>query len=513
MKITELVSSCRVVENNEDLFLRCTGQLKMFRASLLRHKYPWLSLSTIRRRYLEILPFVTGRSMCLPSQTGGIFLFHKTCALAPLTRQYSEMPQFFIKERSLNEEILMKRSVLDQLEFHQHHKDQLSLLNAITMLHSIAKITHKYREQKEVLHMERDIVEQGKESSFMELLDFIAANISSCKAQGLANLMWALGKLEEKTHPLATICEREILCHDFALFHLAEINQILTGCAALGLRESEIFERVEESILKEILRISLCETRQLTGILLAFSKVGCGSVDFYKHMEFEILGRGLKSFHNGQIAQFVYAFASQGIYDSVLFEAVEEEVMRRSTVRLRRKEMVMILWAFATAGTGSEEMFCALGNEIADNRLKELYSARLMWVIWSFATRGIADSKVYKAIAREIYMRGLGSLTNRELSLCVYSYALSEIPSAGFMEKLETEVLARDLSQFNGSELAQVAWGCGKVGLTNPKLYNNLEENILLLQITQNQASMIGQGFDNANMGSKELFSHLERIV
>lgn len=485
----------------------------MFRASLLRHQYQWLSLSSVGKRYLEILPFVTGRAVCLPTQTGGVLLFHKTHALAPLTRQYCEMPQFFIKERSLNEEILTKRGVLDQLEFHQHHKDKLSLLNAITMLHSIAKITHKYSEQKEVLHIERDKRKQGRESSFMELLDFIAANISSCKAQGLANLMWALGRLEEKTHPLATICESEILSHDVSLFHLVEINQILTGCAALGLRESEIFERVEESILKEILRISLCETRQLTGILLAFSKVGCGSIDFYEHVEYEILRRGLKSFHNGQIAQFVYAFASKGIHDSALFEEVEEEIMRRSTVRLRRKEMVMILWAFATAGRGREEMFCALGNEIADKRLKEFYSARLIWAIWSFATRGIADSKFYKAIAREIYMRGLESLTNRELSLCMYSYALSEIPCGGFMEKLETEVLARDLSQFTGNELAQVAWGYGKVGLTNPKLYDYLEESVLLIQVTKNQASMISEGFHYANMGSKELFSHLERIV
>ena len=133
-----VVSSCRVVENNQDLSLCCIGQLKMFKASLLRQKYQWLSLSSIGRRYLKILPFVTGRAVCLPTQAGGILLFHRTSALAPLTRQYCEMPQFFIKERSLNEEILTKRGVLDQLEFHQHHKDQLSLLNAITMLHSIA---------------------------------------------------------------------------------------------------------------------------------------------------------------------------------------------------------------------------------------------------------------------------------------------------------------------------------------------------------------------------------------
>lgn len=506
----------------------------MFRVILLGRNCEWPSLSSFGRARLKIIPFVNimiSRSKAksfmpvtcqhstvyLPIQTTKfpgkqILQYHETHA-SMLSRSCSDVPQFYIQERDVNEEIMSKSRVQDHLEFYHDNKDRISLVNSITLLHRMAKIAHKYSEEKELLLAEMAKVKQGRESPYIDMLDFIAENISSCKAQGLANVMWSLGKLEEITHSLVRVCEEEILSHDFALFHTSEINQILTGCAGLGLRESAIFERVQESILKEIIRISLCENRQIAGILLAFTKVGCGSVELYEHIEYEIARRGIKAFHNGQVAQFLYSFASQGMYSSILFDIAEEEILRRSTARLQRRELVLILWSFATAGRGSEDLFCLLGKEIADNKVRELYNIRLIWIIWSFATRGITDNKVYKVIASEIYGRGLKSLTNCELSLCMYSYALSEIPCHRFMEELSTEVLSRDSAHFDGGQLAQVSWALGKVGLTNPSLYSNLEQQILKLKISENEAAMISEGFRSADMGSKELFSHLESVM
>ena len=504
--------------------------LVMFRSSLLLRGYGRFALSSFTQGCLKASPSLTKRTLThqlstlsnctygmlctsVQSQRKQILQLGKACILMQLTRQCSKVPLFYFKERDLNNEIMSKTTVQDHLEFYQKNKNHISLINRITLLHCIAKITHKYQEEKEVLQQEKEKVKHGKESAYFDILDFISENISSCKAQGLANMMWSLGRIGEETHSLVRVCEEEILCHDFALFHPGEICQILTGCAALGLKDSPVFERAQESILKEIIRISMCETRQISGILLAFTKVGCGSAEFFDRIEYEIVRRGFKAFHNGEIAQCLYTFASRGIYSPVLFEKAEEEILRRSATRIRRKDMVMMLWSFATAAKGSEELFTTFGKEIASNRLKELYNIRLIWVIWSFATREIANSEVYKAIAMEVCRRGLQTLTNRELSLCMYSYALSEIPLYQFLEKLGTEMLARDLASFEGDQLGQVVWACGKAGLTNPELFCHLEEGILRLSFSKNQASMIYEGFCIADMGSKELLAHLDTMM
>lgn len=503
----------------------------MFRLTLSAKNCRTIALSSFRQGYVKALPPLTGRiltpqlaatSNCKysmlysPIQSAKSqrkLLVPQTCIPIQLARQCSEKPHFYVKECDLNNKILEKRTVQDHLEFYLSNKDEVSLINRITLLYHIAKRAHQYAREKEVLDKDREKVKHGQESAYIDILDFISEHISSCKAQGLANVMWALGRIGEKTHALVRVCEEEIISHDFSIFHTAEINQILTACAALGLKDSPIFERVEESILKEIIRISMCETRQIAGILTAFASVGCGSVEFFDHVEYKIIQRGLKNFHNGQIAQFVYAFAARGIHSNVLFEKVEEEILRRSTVRLRRKEMVLMLWSFATAGMGSEELFNALGEEIVNHRIREYYNNRLVWIIWSFATRGIMDSNVYKVIAEEIYTRGLEKLTNGELSLCMYSYALSEIPCRRFLEKLTAELLARDLASFPAGQLAQVVWACGKAGVENPELFCRSEEKILQLKLTQYEASMLHEGFRNADMGSKNLFSHLEAMM
>ena len=427
--------------------------------------------------------------------------------------QSTNVPLFYAKERELNNEVLSKKTVVDQLEFYQDNKDHVSLVNRITVLHCIAKIAHRYRKEKEVLQKEREKAKNGRESDYIDILDFISENISSCKAQGLANIMWALGRIGDETHSLVNVCEEEILSHDFSLFHTSEINQILTGCASLGLKDSPVFERVQESILNEVIRISTCEARQINGILLAYAKVGRGSVELFDHIEYEIIQRDFKNFHNGQIVQFLYTYAMRGIFSDVLFEKAEEEILRRSSVKLRRKEVVMMLWSFATAGKGSKELFATFDKEIVKNRIKDLYTTPLLWIIWSFATRGMNEGQVFKAVAEEIYRRGLQELLNSEISLCMYSYALSEIPCQRFLKELETKLLDRDLAHFQEDQLSQVAWACGKAGLVNSELFDRLEQEILKCKFSKNQADMIIEGFCNADMGSQELFSYLQAMI
>lgn len=434
------------------------------------------------------------------------------CFVSQLNQEFRGLPASYVREMELNKEILSKLTVQEQLEFYQSWKDRASLTNTVTVLHYIAKIVQKHRGERQVLQREREKSMNGQKSEYIEILDFISNNILACKTQGLANVMWSLGKLREQDHCLVKVCEDEILLHDLAVFHRAEICQIVIGCTELGLKDSLVFKRVEEAILNGTLWLSRCETRQIAGILTSFVKMGRGSVEFFKTLEADVVRRRFRSFHNGQLTQFLRSFAIKGIFSDQLFNSAEDEILRRTPFKLLRTELVTILRAFATADKGSEELFAAFDDEIVTRRVKDYYSSSLCWIIWAFATRGMTRSRVFRTVAQEIYQRGLHNLENGELSLCLYSYVLSEIPCQAFLKKLETEFMSRDLKNFQCAQLCQVVWSFTKAGLLNPKLLQDMEGEILQQISTQHQGSVIVESFLNAKMGSKEQFSYLQKM-
>ena len=439
-------------------------------------------------------------------------LTQQKCFASQLNQNLTALPASYVREMELNKEILSKPTVQEQLDFYESWKDQGLLTNRITVLHRMAKIIQKRRVQAEVLKKEKEKVLNGEESGYIEILDFIADNILGCKAQGLANVLWSLGKLKESDHRLVKACLKQISIHDVAFFYNAEICQILNGLTELKVKDSRVFKRVEEAILNGKIKISRCEKQQIAGILTSFIKMGHGSEDFYKTFEAEIVQRGFREFHNGEITQILRAFAIMDISSESLFNVAEYEILRRSPFKLLRTELVAILRAFAMAGKGSAALFAAFDDEIVNRRVKEYYSRPLCWIIWSFATRRMRSCRVFRAAAQEIYQRGFNNLENGELSLCLYSYVLSEVPCDAFLKELETELMSRDLETFESIQLCQVLWSCAKAGLLNSKLLQDLEDKILEQSSTQNEGRATVEGFLSADTGSQDQCSYLQNM-
>lgn len=434
------------------------------------------------------------------------------CFASQLNQGLADLPASYVRELELNKEILSRRTVEEQLGFYKSWKDQASLTNRITMLHHMAKIVQKHRVQAEVLQREKEKVLHGEKSGYIEILDFIADNILSCKSQGLANILWSLGKLKEHDHRLLKVCLKEISFHDVTFFYKAEVCQILNGLTELKVKDSPVFKQVEEAIVNGKIKISRCENRQIVGILTSFIKMGYGSEDFFQTFEAEVVERGFIEFHNGEMTQVLRAFAMMEIPAESLFNKAEKEILRRSPFKLRRTELLTILKAFAMAGEGSEKLFAAFDSEIITRRVKDYYSLPLCWIIWAFATRRMTSCKVFKAVAHEIYQRGFNNLENGELALCLYSYALSEIPCGEFLKALEAELTSRDLETFGSIELCQVVWACAKAGLLDPKLLQDLEGKIVQQIASQSEGSVTVEGFLGAETGSQEQLHHLQKM-
>ena len=156
----------------------------------------------------------------------------------------------------INKVILSLKTVKKHLELFDSIKSSMSIVNRVTMLYSIAKITDRNGNQRRVLEQEKGKSRQAFNSAYLELLDSISKDIAKCQPRHLANVMWALGKLGEKDHKLVQVCERAILSRDITAFNDSHIIQIVSGCINLDLTASEISSTLQKSICNGQLKLS-----------------------------------------------------------------------------------------------------------------------------------------------------------------------------------------------------------------------------------------------------------------
>ena len=172
----------------------------------------------------------------------------------PSVVHFSRRPCPFEDDIKTIKVILLLQTVKKQLELFESIKNSANIVNRVTMLFSIAKITGRDGQSFE---QEKGISRQASNSVYLELLDSISKDIGKCQPRGLANVIWALGNLEEKDHELVQVCERAILSRDIATFGNANISQIVSGCINLDLTATEISSMLQESIREGQLRVFL----------------------------------------------------------------------------------------------------------------------------------------------------------------------------------------------------------------------------------------------------------------
>ena len=151
------------------------------------------------------------------------------------------------------------------------------------MLYSIAKITGRDGKQRLVLELEKGKSRQPLNSAYLKLLDSISKDIGKCDPRDLINVMWPLGRLEEKDHELVQACERAILSRGITALSNVDICQIVSGCVNLDLSTSEISSTLQESIRHGQLKRSNFDNQLLSVMLMLFAKSDVCAVELFDH--------------------------------------------------------------------------------------------------------------------------------------------------------------------------------------------------------------------------------------
>ena len=429
--------------------------------------------------------------------------------LKPSVVHFSRRPRPSEDDIKMNKVIMSLKTVKEQLELFERIKNSASIVNRVTMLHRIAKITERNGNQSQVLEQEKGKSIQALNSAYLTLLDSISKDIAKCQPRGLANVMWALGKLGEKDHELVQVCERAILSRDITTFDNVHITQIVSGCINLDLTATEISSTLQESIRNGQLKLSNFENQVLSAMVMLFAKSDGCAVELFDIFLEEILSRDFLLMSSSDLAQFVWSFAKKELKADTLFDKVEEEILRRGTANLKRRDLFQILWGFGRSKKGSKHLFNTLDNNLVVKGEEGFNNAELLQIVGSFARRNITNAKVFDLVKDEVFNRGVGKFQFHELVLILHSFVSARRHDNKLVNEIECELLSRDVKQFGNGHLCQLAWCLGRARKSDSKMLNVIEAEVFkrgLHHFSRVQKFMILRGFIEAKIQTLDTY-------
>lgn len=415
----------------------------------------------------------------------------------------------------LNKKILSLKTVQDQLRLF-NSEPSMNIVNRVSLLFNIARIAGRDKKQLQLL---RQIKSESHVLSmaYVNLLDSISADISQCSPRCLANVMWSLGNIKERSHCLLQICEETIISCDMSSFTQPDIFQIVKGCSLLGIQRMKIFRKLQEAILNGEVAISEFKDRDLTLVVVSFAKNDSGNEILFNHFQSEILSRNLMAYDSHQLAGFVWSFAKRTVScPNQLFDQIEDEVLQRGTSTMQNVPTVMLLWSFAKVGMGSERLFSAFDSELAVRGLQAFDNVGLVQLVWSFAKKGFKDAGLYELVEDEVLQRGMSVFQDHQLVVLLWSFIKAEKCDAKLVKIVSHEFLQRDVKQLEGDHLSQLAWTLGRARIKFPELYESIERVVTQCcppAMTESQMIALMRGFVEAEEGSTELFDYFRLAI
>jgi len=436
-----------------------------------------------------------------------------SCFLRPTVVYFSSQPRPSEDDIKISKVILSLKTVKEQLELFESIKNSVSIVNRVTMLHSIAKITGRDGSRRRVLEQKKAKSRQVLQSAYLELLDSISKDIAKCQLRYLTLVFWSLGKLEEKDHGLVQVCESAILSHDITAFGNTSINQIVGGSLSLDLTASKLSSILQKSVLEGQVKICNFKNPLLAAMLMLFAKSDGCAVELFDIFLEEILSRDFLLMDNSALALFVWSFAKMRLNADTLFDKVEEEILRRGAANFERVNLVQILWSFRKARKGGKQLFNIMDNELALRGVEGFDHSELSRIVWFFATRNGENAKAFDLVKDEVFNRGVGTFQGHELVLILYSFVYARREDEKLVKIIEDELLSKDVEQFNNSTLCRVAWSLGRAGKWDSEMFDVIETGVLHLgvhQFSKGDKFLLLRRFMKAKRGSRKLYEGLQ---
>ena len=309
-----------------------------------------------------------------------------------------------------------KRDVQEQLKVFRIKATDLSPATMVYLLNWIGRTVRNDDSQRQVLEQEKDVYNQ--------LLDSIRENLDAIDDRKLAVVMWALGRLQEKHHPLVEGCQEALLSYDIGKMDHRTFSQVVLGLCLMGLAESRIFKVFEGAILNGTVQLYLFESRFLAQTMVSFTKTGNGSAELFNCFAKEILSRDFSPMQSNDLIQFVWSFAKRGFKVDWVFERIEEELLHKKV--WKSVDIAMALWAFAAQGKGSDRFFKVFCKKVLMKNPKLLKNDELSQVVWALGKARIHNESLISCMEHEVLRRGIPSFAAEDRKMLVEGFTFAK---------------------------------------------------------------------------------------
>lgn len=425
-----------------------------------------------------------------------------------------------MEEAALSEIIFAMKNVPGLFEIYENFKGTVPMVqrHRVEIFYCVTNIAMGELEQKELLTSE--LSQNGKKSLFLELLDQITKDISESSERDLALILWSVGRLRDivgEMYNLVHACEAEILSRDLKDFDIAAVNQILTGLAACHKKDSEIWSKVEKSILSGAIKIADFSNTELVGSLMGFSKARGVTSELFEHYREAIESHRMPSFRDFELSQLVFAFASKGVEAEKLYSYTEQEILLRGIKGFLDKNLFLIPRAFANCKSNRryDQIFQLISEEFVLHGVQGCPSDVISNLVWCFAKVGLHDAGIFDVVKNEVLVRGVESFHKNYAEL-LWSFARAKGSTyPDFSDKIVLWFLSTDISTIHTKDLCLYTWCFQKLGITNESVYQALEMEFLQRDLSKIKFAELNQlvsGFVFAKRGSREFFEYLEAI-
>lgn len=425
-----------------------------------------------------------------------------------------------IEEAALSEIIFAMKNVPGLFEIFENFKGTVPMVqrHRVEIFYCVTNIAMGELEQKELLTSELN--QNGKKSLFLELLDQITKDISESSERDLAFILWSVGRLKDivgEMNDLVHACEAEILSRDLKAFDIAAVNQILTGLAACHKRESEIWSKLEKSILSGEIKITDFSNTELVGTLMGFSKARSVTSELFQHYREAIESHKLPSFKDFELSQMVFAFAKKGVEAEKLYSYTEQEILLRGIKGFLDKNLFLIPWAFANCKSNRryDQIFQLIDEKFVLRGVQGCPNGVISNLVWCFSKVGLYDAEIFDVVKNEVLVRGVESF-HRDYPQLLWSFARAKGNAyPGLNDKIVSWFLSTDLSTNHTKDLCLYSWCFQKLGITSESVYQALEMELLqrnLSRIKFEQLDQLVSGFVFAKRGNRKFFEHLEAV-
>ncbi|KAA8498268.1 Tbc2 translation factor, chloroplastic [Porphyridium purpureum] len=293
-----------------------------------------------------------------------------------------------------------------------------------------------------------------------------AGDLSSFSAQGLANAIWAWGKLEIPLPDSFLNSWYQGFQREISNFTPQNLSNSIYALACLGIvPDQERFLNLFVSAFKR--NVNDFKPQHLANTLWAISKLGAVPQRDFVSFWFAGFDRALNNFNHTELSSIFWAFgnmAQTGYQPPSIFMKKLTSAFENDMSRARGRELAAVMWALGQLDLKPEMRFLDAWMRAFRRNIGTANSQALTNVIWALSKLELRPAADFVAAWKERYM-SCDDQTGAGLSSALYALArLSITPEVRFLEFWYRSMIPC-LPSADGHTLSQSMYAFGRLDI------------------------------------------------